>query len=80
MSQAANLRQIGRAFTLVTVNVLLALGAEAAQAQPAAKPRPDAFVTTPAPSSFLLVVAGFCVLLGWRWWRSRARVQQASRD
>jgi hypothetical protein len=80
MSQVANLRQIGRTLTLLTINVLLALGAEAAQAQPAAKPRPEGFATTPAPSSLLLVIAGFSVLLGWRWWRSRARVQQASRN
>jgi hypothetical protein len=54
------------------VNFVLAIGAHAAQAQSAAKPRPQGFATAPAPSSLLLVIAGFAVLLGWRWWRSRA--------
>jgi hypothetical protein len=57
------------------VNVLMA-----SQAHPAAKPRPEGFGSAPAPSSLLLLIAGFAVLLGWRWWRSRARAQQASRD
>ncbi len=73
MVQAANLQRLSRTLTLAAVNVVLAIGAQAAQAQSAAKPRPEGFATTPAPSSFLLVIAGFAVLLGWRWWRSRAR-------
>jgi hypothetical protein len=66
-------------FNLATVNLVLAIGA-AAQSQPAAKPHPQGFGTTPAPSSLLLVIAGFAVLLAWRWWRTRARAQQGSRD
>jgi hypothetical protein len=72
MFQAANIQRLSRTASLAAVNVVLAIGAQAAQAQPAAKPRPQGFATTPAPSSLLLVIAGFAVLLGWRWWRSRA--------
>jgi hypothetical protein len=58
------------------VSVLLAIGAQAAEAPSQAKPRPEGFGSpTPAPSSLLLLIAGFAALLGWRWWRSRARVR-----
>ena len=73
MFQAANLRQLSRTLSLATVNIVLAIGAQAAQAQSGAKPQPQGFAAAPAPSSFLLVIAGFAVLLGWRWCRSRAR-------
>jgi hypothetical protein len=56
----------------------LAMAAAAAQAQSEGRPHPDGFGSpsaTPVPSSLLLVMAGFAVLLGWRWWRSRTRVQ-----
>jgi hypothetical protein len=76
MSLAANLRQIVRTVSLATANAVLLIGADAAQAQADAKPRPEGFgPATPVPSSFLLVIAGLAVLLGWRWWRSRARAQ-----
>lgn len=73
MFQTTHVRRIARTFSLAAVNVLLSVGACAAQAQSIAKPRPQGFVNTPAPSSFLLVIAGFAALLGWRWWRSRVR-------
>jgi hypothetical protein len=76
-----NIPRIARTLILATSNLLLAIGANAAQAQPDAKPRPEGFGSpAPVPSSFLLVVAGFAVLLGWRWWRSRVRARQLSQD
>jgi hypothetical protein len=71
------LQRIARAVNLAAVNVCLAIGAAAAQAQSEGRPHPEGFgpppPATPVPSSLLLVLAGFAVLLGWRWWRSRAR-------
>jgi hypothetical protein len=72
MFQTNHLRRIARTLSLAAVNVVLTVGTSAAQAQSIAKPRPQGFSTTPAPSSFLLVIAGFAALFGWRWWRSRA--------
>jgi len=76
------LQRMARILSLAAVNVWLAM--DAAHAQSEGRPHPDGFgpppPATPVPSSLLLVMAGFAVLLGWRWWRSRARVQQASRD
>jgi hypothetical protein len=72
------LQRIARALSLATVNIWLAIVAAAAQAQSEARPHPDGFgspPSTPVPSSLLLVMAGFAVLLGWRWWRSRTRAQ-----
>jgi hypothetical protein len=63
--------RIFKPFSFVAVSFLLEMAADAAQAPSTAKPRPEAFA--PAPSSFLLVMAGFAVLLGWRWWRNRDR-------
>jgi len=72
------LQRIARVLSLAAVNGWLAF------AQSEARPHPEGFgpppSPTPIPSSLLLVMAGFAVLLGWRWWRSRARPDQVSQD
>ncbi|MGA2214125.1 MAG: hypothetical protein ABSH31_12690 [Bryobacteraceae bacterium] len=71
MFPTTNMGRIVKPFSFAMVAFLLEMAADAAQAPSTAKPRPEAFA--PAPSSFLLVMAGFAVLLGWRWWRNRDR-------
>lgn len=69
---------ISRTLRRVVVGLAAAVIAFGAPAGPA--PRPQSFGSLPAPSSFLLVVAGLAGLVGWNWWRGRSRAQQNSRD
>lgn len=43
-------------------------------------PEPHPLAFTPAPSSFVLVLSGLVIVLGWNWWRSRSRREQTSRS
>ena len=78
ISQCWKLPWIARTFQYVIVSVIVAAIATAAQS--GAKPRPHNFTPVPAPSSFLLVLAGMIGLLGWNAWRIRRRKGIDARD
>jgi hypothetical protein len=56
------------------------MAAVAIAGQKDSAPRPQGFVSAPAPSSLVLLLAGLAVLLAWNWWRGRGRGQHVSRD
>lgn len=68
-----SLRAAGTGIVCPAIFSLMLAGAARADTQ--GDPRPMRI--TPAPSSLVLLLAGLLVLLGWNWWRGRARGRDA---
>lgn len=73
------LHKIARILGVAACNSLV-IAADAVRPNVAGTPHPQAFTPAPVPSSFVLVIAGFAALFGWKWWRSRSHLKQAARD
>lgn len=69
---------IAPALRYIVVTLVVTAAGFAAQSD--ARLHPEGLGGAPAPSSFVLVLAGLAVVLGWNWWRSRSRAQRTARD
>jgi hypothetical protein len=78
ISQTCAPKWIARLYRHAAAGWMMTIAAVAGQAD--TTPRPHTFDTTPAPSSFILLLAGMIGLLAWNWWRTRPRGPAKLRD